>query len=74
MVRTQISLSCDDYAAAKREARRLGISFAELLRHSLRSALPVDHRRAWMRHAGMLASGEPQSSRRIDKVVYGVKP
>ena len=42
MVRTQISLSKDEYEAAKREAQRLGISLAELLRRSLRTMLPVD--------------------------------
>ncbi len=36
MIRTQISLSVEEYEAAKREARRLGISLAELLRRSLR--------------------------------------
>lgn len=34
MIRTQISLSPEEYDAAKREARRLGISLAELLRRS----------------------------------------
>ena len=37
MLRTQISLSGREYDAAKREARRLGISLAELLRRSLRA-------------------------------------
>jgi len=36
MVRTQISLTEDEYLATKREAKRLGISLAELLRRSLR--------------------------------------
>ena len=42
MIRTQISLSQEDYDAAKAEAARLGISLAELLRRSLRAALPAD--------------------------------
>ena len=73
MVRTQISLSEDEYAAAKREAERLGISLAELLRRSLRSVIPVDASKPWMRYAGMVETGDPQSSRRIDDVVYGQK-
>lgn len=73
MIRTQISLTDEEYQAAKREARRLGISLAELLRRSLRSLTPVDESRPWMRYAGMVESGNPQSSRRIDDVVYGQK-
>ena len=73
MVRTQISLSEDEYAAAKREAERLGISLAELLRRSLRSVIPVDASKPWMRYAGMVETGDPQSSRRIDDMVYGQK-
>jgi hypothetical protein len=49
MVRTQISLSEEEYDAAKREADRLGISLAELLRRSLRHLLPVDQSKPWMR-------------------------
>lgn len=73
MIRTQISLSTEEYYAAKREARRLGIPLAELLRRSLRSFLPVDTSTPWMRFAGMVESGDPQSSKRIDDVVYGQK-
>jgi hypothetical protein len=73
MIRTQISLSESEYCEAKREARRLGISLAELLRRSLRSLLPVDRSRPWMRYAGMIESGQPDASRRIDEVVYGDK-
>ena len=40
MIRTQISLSEEEYEAAKREAERLGISLAELLRRSLRFRAP----------------------------------
>lgn len=73
MIRTQISLTREEYAAAKREAARLGISLAELLRRSLRPLLPADDSAPWMRYAGLVASGDPQSSRRIDEVVYGHK-
>lgn len=73
MIRTQISLSEQEYHAAKQEAQRLGISMAELLRRSLRTALPVDESKPWMRYAGMVASGDPHSSRHIDDIVYGRK-
>jgi hypothetical protein len=74
MIRTQISLSKVEYQAAKREAKRLGISLAELLRRSLRSVVVVDQSAPWMKYAGMVASGDPNSSQRIDEVVYGQKP
>lgn len=73
MIRTQISLSDEEYEAAKRESRRLGISLAELLRRSLRHMLPVDQSKPWMRYAGMIESGDPRSSQHIDDVVYGQK-
>ncbi len=73
MVRTQISLSEQEYDAAKREAARLGISLAELLRRSLRPLLPVDESKPWMAYAGFVESGDPKASRRIDDVVYGHK-
>jgi hypothetical protein len=74
MIRTQISLSPAEYKAAKQEAAKLGISLAELLRQALRSSLPVDDSKPWMRFAGMIESGDPQSSQRIDEIVYGQKP
>lgn len=73
MIRTQVSLSEKEYAAAKREARRLGVSLAEMLRRSLRGLLPAEASKPWMRYAGMIESGDSRSSRRIDEVVYGVK-
>jgi len=73
MIRTQISLSREEYAAAKREARRLGISLAELLRRSLRPLLPADDSSPWMRYAGMVAAGDPRASRHVDDLVYGQK-
>lgn len=74
MVRAHISLSEQEYDAAKREAARLGISLAELLRRSLRQALPVDDKKPWMRYAGMIETGDTESSRRIDDIVYAQKP
>ncbi len=73
MVRTQISLTEKEYAAAKREAARLGISLAELLRRSLRAVVPVDETKPWMRYAGMVETGDASSSLGIDDVVYGHK-
>jgi len=73
VIRTQISLSEEEYAAAKREAGRLGISLAELLRRSLRTVLPVNDTQPWMRYAGMVASGDAKSSQHIDEVIYGRK-
>jgi len=74
MIRTQISLLEHEYEAAKAEARRLGISLAELLRRSLRTVIPPDESKPWMRHAGMVESGDPESSRKIDDLIYGQKP
>jgi hypothetical protein len=73
MIRTQISLSAHEMRAARAEAARLGISLAELLRRSLRTLLPVDRSRPWMRYAGMIESGDPDASRRIDDLIYGQK-
>ena len=73
MIRTQISLSKQEYDEAKREARRLGVSLAELLRRSLRTLLPADQSMPWMRYAGMVETGDAKSSRHIDDVIYGQK-
>lgn len=75
MIRTQISLFPDEYALAKKEARRRGLSIAALLREGLRSVLPrPTGKRPWMRYSGDIVSGDPRSSERIDEVVYGEKP
>jgi hypothetical protein len=73
MIRTQISLSEEEYEAAKAEAARLGVSLAELLRRSLRHMLPADETKPWMRYAGMVETGERDASQRIDETVYGHK-
>jgi hypothetical protein len=74
MIRTQINLSPDEYRFAKREAKRMGISLAELLGRLLRSVLSVDKSAPWMRYAGMIQSDDLQTSQRIDEIVYGKKP
>ena len=73
MIRTQVSLSEEEYVAAKTEAERLGVSLAELLRRSLRSLIPPNPDQPWMRYAGMVASGDAEASRHIDELVYGRK-
>lgn len=35
--------------------------------------LPVDDNKPWMSLAGMVESGDPNSSQRIDEIVYGHK-
>jgi hypothetical protein len=73
MIRTQISLAENEYREAKAEAARQGISLAAFLRRALTGAL-VERRsstRPWMRHAGILASGDPRASLSVDDVVYG---
>ena len=73
MIRTQISFDEREYAMAKKEAHALGISLSELVRRSLRDRLPADNRSPWMRYAGLVESGNPNSSQSIDEIVYGGK-
>ena len=73
MAWTQLSLSAAEMRAARAEAKRLGISIAELLRRSLRMLLPADETKPWMRYAGLVQSGDTSSSRRLDDLVYGPK-
>ena len=73
MIRMRLKLTNKEYYTAKREAARLGISLVELLRRGLRTALPVNDTKPWMRYAGMVQSGDPASSRHIDDLVYGRK-
>jgi hypothetical protein len=37
----------------------------------MRDKLPVSKEAPWMRYAGMVASGDPNSSLSIDEIVYG---
>ncbi len=73
MIRTQISLDKQDYAMAKKEARALGISVAEYVRRAIRGMLPPSGEAPWMRYAGLVESGNPQSSHSVDEIVYGSK-
>ena len=71
VIKIEVSLSEEEYAAAKQEAARLGISLSELFRRSLRPLQPVDGSKPWMRYAGMVETGGPNASAKIDEVVYG---
>ncbi|MBI2068338.1 MAG: CopG family transcriptional regulator [Deltaproteobacteria bacterium] len=73
MIRTQISLEPEEYSWAKKEARRLGLSLAELLRRSLRHLLPAKTGKPWMRFAGLVSSGDSEASQKIDELIYGHK-
>lgn len=81
MVRTQVSFDPAMYREARREARRLGISFAELCRRAIARAIATPAASArgpreqddkpWMRLLGTLHSGDPDASSSVDAVVYG---
>jgi len=73
MIRTQVSLGKNEYELAKKEARRLGISLAELLRRSLRTVFSVRRDKPWMKYCGLVESGNTQSSQTIDDLIYGQK-
>jgi len=73
MIRTQISLEQNDYALVKREAKAAGVSVAEYVRRAIRQALPARSGAPWMRYAGLVESGNGQSSQTIDDIVYGSK-
>ena len=73
MIRTQISLDEREYSLAKKQAQALGISVAEFVRRALREALPTPGQGAWMKFAGLVESGNPNSSQSVDELVYGHK-
>lgn len=73
MVRTQVSFDAEMYEEARRQARLARISLAEFCRRAVARALVAGSRkeRSWLRFSGILASGDPDSSRSVDQVVYG---
>lgn len=73
MIRTQVSLDTRDYHLAKKEAKALGVSIAEFVRRAVRDKLPAQGSAPWMRYAGFVQSGDPQSSQSIDELIYGTK-
>lgn len=68
-----MTLEETEYELAKKEAKTLGISTAEFVRRAIREHLPVSGGQPWMRYAGMVESGNAQSSQSIDELVYGSK-
>ena len=72
MIRTQVSLDKDLYRAAQQEAKRRGISFAELCRRALAGMVRGNGQgHPWLRFSGCLSSGDPRASQTVDEVVYG---
>jgi hypothetical protein len=73
MIRTQISLDEQEYAAAKAEAHSLGVSVAEFVRRAIRETLPPRRGALWMKFAGFVETGDSHSSRSVDEIAYGQK-
>jgi len=73
MIRTQISLEKEEYALARKEAKAQGVSVAHFVRMAVRDKLPARSGAPWMRYAGDVESGDPNSSQNIDDIVYGAK-
>jgi hypothetical protein len=73
MIRTQVSLDQNEYSLVKAQAAALGISIAEFIRRAVREQLPVKGEGPWMKYAGFVATGDPNSSQSIDEIVYGTK-
>lgn len=73
MIRTHISLEKAEYDLAKRQAESLGISLAEFIRRAVREVLPVQGEGAWMKYAGFVTIGDPNSSQSVDKLLYRTK-
>ncbi len=73
MIRTQISLTEEDYKSVKKESKKKGISFAEFIRISIQKNLPVEKEKPWMNFFGFVESGDKNSSQNIDELVYGTK-
>jgi len=74
MIRTQISFDQREYALMKKEAHALGISVAEFVRCAVRDTLPIRMGGGWMRYAGLVESGDPNSSQKTDDIDYGGRP
>jgi hypothetical protein len=71
VMRIQIGIDKDEYDLVKTQAAALGISIAEFIRRAVRERLPVSGQGAWMKYAGLVTTGDPNSSRSIDEIVYG---
>jgi Ribbon-helix-helix protein, copG family len=73
MIRTQISLDAREYKLVKKQAKALGVSLAEFVRRAIREKLPLAGSPPWMRFAGLVESGDPNSSQSVDELIYGRK-
>ena len=77
MIRTQISLNENEYVLAQQESRALGVPVAEFVRRAIRRSLPSSHggvqAQPWMRYAGLVESGDRNSSLSVDELIYGRK-
>jgi len=77
MIRTQVSFDKDMYRQAQAEARKQGISLAELVRRAVAGVLTGGRApaRPWMKWSGSVRGGDSKSSDpdQIDSVVYGRK-
>ncbi len=68
-----MTLDEQDYKLARKEAAALGISVAEYVRRAIQGLLLPSGQPRWMRYAGLVESGNSQSSQSIDEIVYGDK-
>jgi hypothetical protein len=73
MTRLTIRLHAEERALAKKESKALGISLAGFVRGAVRDKLLVSSPAPWLRYAGMVSSGDLNSSLSIDDLVYGSK-
>ncbi len=73
MVWTRIALDRTEYELAKREAASLEIPVAEFVRRAVREKLAASRRHSWMRYAGFVETGNPNSSQTIEELIYGLK-
>ena len=75
MIRTQISFDEGAYRLAQAEAKRRGISLAELCRQALGRLLGEERGsrgKPWMRYSGCISGGRADASNneKIDAAVY----
>lgn len=73
MIRTQISLTKDDYETAKQIAEEQGISLAQVLRNAFRESVQTrtaaEH--PMLKFAGALKGTNPNDSVEHDEIIYG---
>ena len=67
-IRVQVTVDPVVHGAAKQEAKRRGLTLSAFIREAMIAALPVDDAKPWMKYAGMLKTGDPNSSRKIDEI------